>query len=413
MQEGFQMAIDIRSLGSSIRRTREAIGFTQDQMAAEFSVSRPTYSDMEKGLRAPTLDQLARLSELANVPLNSFLECSTETEQGLVALLRLSSGHDDAASFKREIKKSYRICQIGARLSAKLGVAVRSGPRAYSCPIPKSTGAAFSQGIWAAKQERKRLGIGSRPIPDMADLITSQNIWASGAALPDEISGLFLRERELGMVVLVNGKHNRARKRFSYGHEYAHALLDSTSFAQISDSKSQSNLCEVRANAFAAEFLLPEHGIDEFLTKNGKGDTVRLEQFVYEGEEGNAQTKRRASKRTATGSKTIKPFDVSLLANEFGVSYEAACYRLNSTRNVNRKELDQLLNESEFAKKALFLLGDKIYKVDHERKDRDLVLTVIMLTIRALQNSLISKSELIPIADELGFSWEEFLEFKT
>ena len=126
---------------------------------------------------------------------------------------------------------------------------------------------------------------------------------------------------------------------------------------------------------------------------------------------GNSGTKRRATKRSPKGVQTIGPLDVTLLANEYGVSYEAATYRLNSTRHVNRKEMEQLLDQSDFSDKALNLLHDRINSLDDKRKDRDLVCTIVMLTIRALQNQLISRSELIQIADELDKPWKDFLDF--
>jgi hypothetical protein len=55
-----------------------------------------------------------------------------------------------------------------------------------------------------AEQERRRLGLGHSPILDISDLINSQNVWASGAKLPDDMSGLFLRHSSIGLGILVN-----------------------------------------------------------------------------------------------------------------------------------------------------------------------------------------------------------------
>jgi hypothetical protein len=47
------------------------------------------------------------------------------------------------------------------------------------------------QGNRVAEQDRRRLSLGHNPIPDISDLINSQNIWASGAELPEDTSVLF------------------------------------------------------------------------------------------------------------------------------------------------------------------------------------------------------------------------------
>ena len=116
----------------------------------------------------------------------------------------------------------------------------------------------------------------------MADLITSEGIWASGTYLPDEISGMFLQHSSIGMVILINYAHPRARKRFSYAHEYAHAILDRLAPVTISRIADRNQLKEVRANAFAAAFLMPETGVRAFLTQRNKGLGTREAIPVYD-----------------------------------------------------------------------------------------------------------------------------------
>ncbi len=63
-------------------------------------------------------------------------------------------------------------------------------------------------------------------IADMADIITTQRIWAFGAySLPQEMCGIFLRHSSIGMGIPVHYGHARCCKRFSYTHEIEFALL--------------------------------------------------------------------------------------------------------------------------------------------------------------------------------------------
>ena len=154
-----------------------------------------------------------------------------------------------------------------------------AGPPTYDLPIPNKVMEAVEQGTYVAEEERRRLEIGNHPIPDMADLINSQGIWASGAKLPNDMSGLFVRHSSIGLFILVNVEHKRARKRFSYAHEYAHALLDRAQCATVSVQGNRSDLNEVRANAFAAAFLSPRTGVWAFLNSRQKvvpPETIRL-----------------------------------------------------------------------------------------------------------------------------------------
>jgi hypothetical protein len=78
------------------------------------------------------------------------------------------------------------------------------GPPSYDLPLPRNVMEAVEQGNLVAEQERRRLSLGHNPIPDMSDLINSQNIWASGAELPEDMSGLFLNHSSIGLCILVN-----------------------------------------------------------------------------------------------------------------------------------------------------------------------------------------------------------------
>jgi Zn-dependent peptidase ImmA (M78 family) len=56
------------------------------------------------------------------------------------------------------------------------------------------------------------------------------------------------------LVILVNSSPVRARRRFSYAHEYAHALLDRDRQVTVTSTDNAAELIEKRANAFAASF---------------------------------------------------------------------------------------------------------------------------------------------------------------
>ena len=51
---------------------------------------------------------------------------------------------------------------------------------------------------------------------------------------------------------------------------------------QVSTTGNSGDLVERRANAFAAAFLLPEDGVEHFLTNIDKGRTTRQTQVVYD-----------------------------------------------------------------------------------------------------------------------------------
>jgi Zn-dependent peptidase ImmA (M78 family) len=52
---------------------------------------------------------------------------------------------------------------------------------------------------------------------------------------------------------------------FSYAHEYAHSLADRDVASLVSKRENRSELGEVRANAFAAAFRLPDDEVRAFM----------------------------------------------------------------------------------------------------------------------------------------------------
>jgi Zn-dependent peptidase ImmA (M78 family) len=264
---------------------------------------------------------------------------------------------------------------------------------------------AVEQGQALAEQERHRLALGQNPIPDMADLISGQGVWASGADLPQEMSGLFLRHSSIGMVILVNYHHARARKRFSYGHEYAHALLDRSRDITVSTTRNRSDLLEVRANAFAAAFLLPEKGVWSFLEMRQKAGPSRQEEAVYDllGEETGAKSDVKAQKRTAPGSQTVTYQDVAALAHHFRVSYQAACYRMKGIGAINKEQLERLLKQEESGLDYLRLLRlfDDLEGRD-EQVDRKVDSQIVSLAVEAFRREEVSKGHLRDLAKLLG-----------
>ena len=224
------------------------------------------------------------------------------------------------------------LCREGVALERFLGSKPRSGPPSYEVRLPRSSWEAVAQGEQTAVEERRRLGIGNAPIADASELIASQGIWASGVGLPDEMSGVFLRHPSIGFAILVNSSHPRGRKRFSYAHEYAHALLDRDRNIAISSTGNSSEMVERRANAFAAAFLMPRNGVYEALRRLDKGLPSRQEQTVFDVASGGHID---AEFRSPARSQRINYKDIAMLAHRFGVSYQAALYRLKSLRHVS------------------------------------------------------------------------------
>jgi len=123
---------------------------------------------------------------------------------------------------------------------------------------------------------------GFRPLGDLPALLEAQGIRTGLIAMPSGVSGLMLSDPTVGLFVVVNRDHPAVRQRFSWCHEYAHLLLDRAQMGHVSRESERSDLFEVRANVFAANFLMPEDGVRQLVATLGKGSASRLHADVFD-----------------------------------------------------------------------------------------------------------------------------------
>lgn len=402
-----------KELATRLRLAREAQNISQLQAAEAVGLPRTSITQIEAGNRAVSTLELTKLAKLYRHSVSYFLEETPEVEENLDKMLyRAKPGLSNWHNFKEQVNHYINLCKEGMILEKLLQFETRLGPPKYALSMPKNKSEAVIQGTLVAEQERNRLGLGVNPIGDIAALVSNQGIWACGADLPDEISGLFFNTAKTGMIILVNASHVKARKRFSYVHEYAHALFDRDENIRISSTDNNSENIEVRANAFAAAFLIPHDGIINVLRNLNKGKASRDEQVIFDV---SADSKVDVENRAIPFSQTITFQDVAIIAHCFGVSYQAAVYRLRSLSIISLSECNKLIDSYHEGKKFLASIG-MLNDIESEEKDesqwdRELRSELAYLTVEAYRREEISRGRVIELGDEIGIGGKTLYDF--
>ncbi len=405
--------MDLKDLGHRLRSARESRGLSQQVTADAVGVSRSAITQMELGNRSVSTLELSRLAECFRLPVKYFFDKSAEDEDVLVALYRMSPGLQHVHAFSDQVGHCLSLCREGVSLKRTLGVEGYTGPPEFDIQPPRSIGEAINQGDMVANHERRRLGIGDAPVHNMSELIVSQGIWASDAELPREISGLYLNHKSLGIAIVVNAEHSRGRKQFSYAHEYAHALLDRNGIVAVSSRDNSKDLIEVRANAFAASFLLPSEGVNEVLRSLNISLPFQRVQILYDAASGG---RLEGVIRSVPSAKGITYKDIAKIAQRFGVSYQAALYRLKSLKIVNDKEMEKQMALEECGRQFLEALSDYECvesRAAGQRSDRELRFEVASLAIDAYKREGISRGRLLELSKILGIDGPRFLDFAS
>lgn len=402
------MSLTRELLAERLRQAREAVSLTQEQAAEALGVARPVISQIETGDRKVSSLELDRLARLYGRLPADLLEAEFDPEESLLTAFRAVGEADLAVDVQRDvIRRCREVAAATRQLETVLGIqrAFESGGLApRGAPAPASTWEAVQQGERAALEERRRLGLGSAPVPDLIDLLEAQGILTAQLDLPKEVDGLTLMLRD-GPFVAVNRRERvLPRRRFSLAHEYAHVLLDGTIRASVTHRRHQDDPREKRANRFAAAFLLPADGLTEMLTSLGKPPRENATS-VMEGD------RVYSTRNTTPAAETeVQPHDVAQVSHYFGASYLSVIYRLKSLTYISNRNCDELLAAQQDGRlkalaRAMFLTGPgapSTNRPDHFHH------RFIALVLEALRRDEVSPPRALEWAGLVGFSADEF-----
>ncbi|MFQ5792761.1 MAG: helix-turn-helix domain-containing protein, partial [Acidobacteriota bacterium] len=296
---------------------------TQDQVATRFGLSRSTVAQIELGNRSVSSLELKRLAELYGRDLREFLLDEFEERDALVALFRVHPDVADDPRLSEALRGCAALCREASSLERVLELAERRvQPAEYHLAPPQAKWDAIQQGEKVANLERRRLDLGHAPVWDVPEILERQGVRCTEMPLPDDLSGLFLAGGEVGLCIVVNSAHHLRRRAFSYAHEYGHLLLDRSRRGDVCRYGAREELTEVRANTFAASFLLPADGVYDFLRSLGKAEEARATATVFD--EARPLV---VQHRTPARSQDVQLYDIVHLAHHFGGCFEAAVYR--------------------------------------------------------------------------------------
>lgn len=309
-------------LGQRLRAARTEGGYSQEQVAAALAIPRSAVSLIESGERSLASSELARLSQIFKWPAESLLFGRRDPDgapeqsprEGEVLRYFRAAGSLGAAD-EKWLKSAEDQWVTYADLEAKL-----FGSQRWELPTyPALHGRAYEQGERLAQHERRRLGMGVAPIRSMIALLEGEGVKVLMSPFPPAqeraVSGAYFFSKDLGPCVLVNENELASRRRFTEAHEYCHFLIDrELTEGEICSHDRRREPFEMRANAFAAAFLMPAGGIQESLEDSEVGN--------------------------------VGPEDAVHLMFRFGVSHQAILWRLVNLRWITQGEREELTGYS-------------------------------------------------------------------
>ena len=297
-------------LGRRLRRSRERAGVTQGEAGRALDLDDTAVAKIERGKRGVGALELKRLAALYRATVEDLLEDSpSELEVELKFALRMGSHAlgPKAETMKRRLQ----------RVVADDRWLREGEPEGFWTPVFAPVAMlddvrGLSGAYQGAESFRRRHGLGASPIADVAILADEIGVVVARMPLGNEVGspdGCSAVDPETGAAyVLINSDKPRVRRRFTIAHELGHLALGHLLGGQVivDETVGGKSPREQQANAFAAGLLMPAEGV--------RGTLGRLKERL---------------------GQSPSPLDwIVWLAASFGVSEQAAAYRLINLRLV-------------------------------------------------------------------------------
>ncbi len=324
-------------VGGRIAEARKEVGMTQAELAEKLGFAdRQILSNLEKGLRQATPEELLRITQLLGKPLDFFTDPYILTNETACFSWRVKKEELDNEVPYQEAGKNLIAAYM--RFSDVLGES--PNPILPQLVVRKDATYDLVRGL--AEQLAGHWRMGDKPTERLEDVVRETlGIELLYVDAPDAVSGASFRNERF-CAILINKNHSEGCRFFSLAHELFHILTWTTLHPDYVSPEEQEDVTaksEKLANAFASSLLMPT-------------DTV-----------------------VALWKERPKPLDLKnwleAQADKMHVSPDAFFWRLVSLRRLKREDLPEGLNLPYEGSTQLF--SEKFIKMTSEVLAKGLV----------------------------------------
>jgi transcriptional regulator with XRE-family HTH domain len=264
----------VRIVGTKIRKLREGMGLTQEDLAMSVELSSEFISLLELGRRSPSLESLSRIAKFLDKEISFFILEQTESFDSLI------KGDKLDAKTRRLLKKFRNDCDEYLLLEEMTGRQSDLAPLYANVRAEK-----------LAEQERRRLDLGNNPISKVFSLLEQRGLHVIRRPIPEDIriSGVFVfLDYKQAAFALINSNQPYHQQILTATHEYAHYLRDrydgpiiDNPDIFIEDYITLYHGREKFAQTFALHFLLPPEKLKDFIEKDLRSKHLHMEDILY------------------------------------------------------------------------------------------------------------------------------------
>jgi Zn-dependent peptidase ImmA (M78 family)/transcriptional regulator with XRE-family HTH domain len=261
-------------VGARVAAARKQRRMSGTELGEVIGLRKDQISKIESGRRRLDIAELPRVASALGVTVRHLLGQSERPALAVAARLAAGTPAESLRPARRRARQLLEIEDLltqvtempSARASAA-GVRVVEQTKATLGTLSRSKTAAQQQGRELAGLARRELDLGSDALGDIAALI-EQNFAVDVALSPlgTEADGLCVH-CGMSALILASSDFSDGHVRFTLAHELGHHLLSDP--MEIIEENAHDMFAdtarELRANAFAGHFLMPERGVRSVL----------------------------------------------------------------------------------------------------------------------------------------------------
>lgn len=261
-------------VGARVAAARKQRHISGTELGEIIGLRKDQISKIESGRRRLDIAELPRVASALGVTVRHLLGQAERPALAVAARLAAGAPSEALRPARRRARQLLEIEDLltqvtempSARASAD-GARVVEQARARFGTLPRSKAAAQKQGHELAELTRRELDLGSDALGDIAALI-EQNFAVDVALSPlgTEADGLCVHCGASGLI-LASSDFPDGHLRFTIAHELGHHLMNDPNeiIEETAHDMFADNARELRANAFAGHFLMPERGVRSVL----------------------------------------------------------------------------------------------------------------------------------------------------
>jgi len=254
------MPISDIDIGQNVQRARYLRGMTQAELARSIGLDRTAVSRIEAGTRSLIATELALLAEVLAVSVQDLLQATPALTRSTNLTRMLMRSGPVASNDEPQLAWFVDLIERAARVAPR-SVLPKLRNRLLALAAPAA-------GELGARSVRRQMGLGlTAPVTDLSALLARFGVLITTARFPSasRVAGCGVTLPNGLSAILVNANHYIARQRFTVCHELAHLLFDADGDISACDAgeirPGPRSRAELRAEAFAAAFLLPKRAL--------------------------------------------------------------------------------------------------------------------------------------------------------